>query len=113
MMGTVRVVSRRKGGLLARDNETIVMVDRTHHVLGNRHVLHDHTNREERTRVIAAYAADFERDMAAGGPMWAAVRDLTRRVQSGENIALCCWCAPRFCHGDLIRGAILGMLRDP
>lgn len=113
MSGTVRVVSKRKGGAQPRDNETVIDVDRTHHVLGNRHVLHDYTNSKERAAVIAAYAKDFSLDTTNHGPMWLAVMALTERVRLGESLALRCWCAPRPCHADILKDAILETLDTP
>lgn len=31
---------------------------------------------------------------------------LISRVQAGENIALCCWCAPLPCHADIIKATL-------
>ncbi|QII21743.1 DUF4326 domain-containing protein [Deinococcus wulumuqiensis R12] len=39
------------------------------------------------------------------------VDELISRVQTGENIALCCWCAPLPCHADTIK-ATLEALQD-
>ena len=100
--GSVRVVSRRKGGLQALPGEVVIDVDRSNPVLGNRHVLHNHKDAEERDRVIAAYAADLAADLMARGPMSRAIDSLGARVVMGERLAFRCWCAPRKCHGDLL-----------
>lgn len=99
-MGSIRVVSKRKGGVMPIAGETIVDVDRAHPVLGNRHILVDHRDDAERTRVIAANAEDFRQDAARQGPMFQALTALATRVAAGERIALRCWCAPDCCHAD-------------
>lgn len=103
--GAARVVSKRAGGLAAAPDETIVSIDRTNPVLGNRHILHDHSDPIERARVIAAHRCDVEQDLARGGPVDRELAALTQRVLAGERLALACWCkmkrAPRACHGDL------------
>ena len=100
--GSVRVVSKRKGGVTETSGETVIDVDRNHPVLGNRHILTNHEDADERRRVIAAYDKDFKADMAAQGPMFEAVSELAERVAGGEHLALRCWCAPRECHADII-----------
>ena len=104
--GSVRVVSQRKGGIEAKPGETVVDVDRTHPVLGNRHVLQNHKDAAERDRVIEAYAADLAADLMARGPMSREVEALGARVGRGEKLALRCWCAPRKCHGDLLANLV-------
>lgn len=98
--GSIRVVSKRKGAAGPTDAETVIDIDRSHPVLGNRHYLHDHNDDEERTRVIAAYVDDMRSDFEVKGPMFQTVGELAERVAGGERIALRCWCAPRPCHGD-------------
>ena len=102
-VGTIRIVSKRKGGIGAAPGETVIDVDRANPVLGNKHVLKNHNNAIERARIIAAYDADFKRDMAEHGPMSRACEDLARRLLNGEQLALSCWCAPRQCHAEIIR----------
>lgn len=96
--GSIRIVSKRKGGTAATADEFVIDVDRSNPVLGNRHVLRNHRDSEERDRVIAANAADFAADVAAGGPMLAAVQEIADRLLQGQKIALRCWCEPEPCH---------------
>lgn len=103
--GYVRVTNLRSSA--AMDNgpqpgETIHRVDRANPVLGNRHILFNRHDAVQRRRVISAYRADLERDLAAGGPMSREIGRLAERVMQGEQICLACWCAPSPCHGDLI-----------
>ena len=101
------MVSKRKGGISPFAGETVVDVDRTNPILGNRHVLADHRDDRQRETVIEAYRRDFEDDMARAGPMFRAVEGLARRFVAGESIALRCWCAPRPCHAEIIQRMVL------
>jgi hypothetical protein len=109
MSGYVRVINLRRD--MAPDSqpepgETVFAVDRTHPVLGNRHVLRNKLNRAEREGVLAAYRTDLEQDLAAQGPMYAEIEKLAERVRQGERICLACWCRPLPCHADLIEKAV-------
>lgn len=111
--GSVRVVSRRQGGTQALPGETVVDVDRGHPVLGNPHVLADHRDTRSRERVIALYEQDLIADESFRGPMTRAIEALRERVESGERIALRCWCAPHKCHADLLAQRILRTSPQP
>jgi hypothetical protein len=101
MTGTIRVVSKRSGGVKAAAGEVIIDADRKNPILGNRHVLSDHRDPEERAKVIHAHASlDLTPDILDGGPIFKALHAIAGRVQAGERIALACWCAPMPCHCD-------------
>jgi hypothetical protein len=100
-LGSIRVVSKRKGGITALPGDLIVDIDRTNPVLGNPHVLHNHKDPIERASVIASQALDVEQDLARSGPIFKALNEIAKKVESGNNVALRCWCAPEPCHGDL------------
>ena len=104
--GTVRVVSKRKGGVVPVAGEVVVEIDRSNPVLGNRHVLHDHRDPAARWRVIEAFRRDLEEDSQRSGPIASAIDNLAERVRRGERLALRCWCAPEPCHGDIIAAAV-------
>lgn len=108
--GSIRVISKRKGGVAAAPGEVIIDVDRVHPVLGNKYVLSNHNDHNERERVIARYTQDFEQDTAVSGPMFGAIVGIAERVSAGERIALRCWCAPRKCHADILRAKVLEIL---
>lgn len=99
-LGKARVTSKRKGGIPAAPHETIIHADRTNRILGNRHILHNHRDPEERARVIAAHGRDLDADLAVGGPISRELHRLAVQVALGKNIAFACWCAPRPCHAD-------------
>ena len=100
--GTVRVVSKRKGGIEPVAGELVIDVDRVHPILGNRHILHNYRDMDERARVIAAYDEDLAKDVAKRGPMLLEVERLAKRVKEGERLALRCWCAPLPCHAEIL-----------
>lgn len=100
--GSVRVVSKRKGGIEARSDESVVDVDRENPVLGNTFILHDHRDDKERALVIGKYKEKLNADWSRRGPMRKAIEDLAVRVKAGEKLALRCWCAPKWCHAELI-----------
>jgi Domain of unknown function (DUF4326) len=114
-VGSIRVVSKRKGGTAVRSDEIIIDVDRDNHNLGNRYVLKNHKDDEERDRVISTYQVDLENDCLAKGRMFSELLELSIKVSNGEKIALRCWCAPKKCHGDLLAMKIaeLAMLDRP
>ncbi|WP_455233399.1 DUF4326 domain-containing protein [Geopseudomonas aromaticivorans] len=99
--GSVRVVSKRKGGVAAEPGETVIDGDREDPVFGNRHILHNHRDDDERAQVIHQHLVeDYEPDVLAGGPIYRKMVGLAERVAAGERIAIACWCAPRSCHCD-------------
>ena len=62
---------------------------------------------EDRTKVIASYkqwlyAKIQARDPKVMGELWW-ILDLARRP---EGVTLVCWCAPKACHGDVIKAAL-------
>ena len=105
----IRVVSKRKGGIAANANEMIIPVDRTHPVLGNKHILHNYRDRDERNAVIDAYARDLEADCAVRGPMFREIQKIAELVGKDKPIALQCWCSPAKCHADLLLAKILSL----
>lgn len=116
MPGTIRVVSKRAGGLKANPDETVIPCDRRSPILGNRHILSNHRNPAEREQVIKNYAVDLGKDFAVKGPKFQACVALAARVRCGENIALECWCSvpppKKFvpCHGHLLAVQISEMV---
>lgn len=99
-LGKARVVSKRKGGIPAAPHETIIPADRSNRILGNRHILRNHRDPEERALVIAAHGRDLDADLAADGPISKELHRLAVQVALGRDIAFACWCAPRPCHAD-------------
>lgn len=107
-MANVRVVSKRKGGVQPARDELVVAIDRpSGSVLGNPY----HMVREsQRAEVIARFRADLAQDWREHGPMRAEVERIAELVRSGQGVALACWCAPKPCHGDIVKRAVEALL---
>lgn len=106
--GSIRVVSKRQGGIRPELGETVIDGDRKHPVFGNRHYLSNWQDPVERAAVIERHRReDFEPDIERGGPIYREMQALADRVRAGERIALSCWCAPLPCHCDHIAAGIL------
>jgi hypothetical protein len=67
----------------------------------------------ERAAVIAKYKATLWQDIKTNGPMLQELTKLQRRLEQGETISLGCWCAPKACHCDVIRAAVLWLMDNP
>lgn len=111
--GSIRIGSKRANSAgKPRPDESVIHVDRTNPVLGNRHVLRNHLDVIERTAVIRAYNADLIEDEKVGGPMTKAIARIADRVGAGENVILMCWCAPEFdCHARHIVTRVNRLIR--
>jgi len=48
----------------------------------------------------------MERSFHDNSRLWLAIEELAYRVYEGEELNLVCFCAPKACHGDLIKDAI-------
>lgn len=115
MSGTIRIGSKRANSAgKPRPGESVIHVDRTNPVLGNRHVLRNHLDSVERAKVIAAYEQDLLADEAVSGPMTKAIARIADRVASGERVVLLCWCFPEHsCHAQHIENRVRRMLALP
>lgn len=101
MSGSVRVISKRAGGVRADSDECVLDGDRKSPLLGNRHVLRDHRDADLRAKVIHAHLVqDLEPDILRGGPIYRELQRVAQLVSSGRRIAFACWCAPLPCHCD-------------
>jgi hypothetical protein len=43
-------------------------------------------------------------------PVKRKMQSLAKRIKAQEKIALQCWCAPKACHGDVIKGILEDMI---
>lgn len=62
----------------------------------------------ERPAVLARYAAWLQRELHAQERAFRELLRLLGLATSG-GVVLCCWCAPRLCHGQEIRKALLAL----
>lgn len=90
-LGYIRVVNiKGEEDFRPTKDETLIMMDRSNKVLGNRHFMRGHS-RLERERVIEAHREDLEADFAVDGPkrqaLWKIAMDI---VQNGTRVAAGC-----------------------
>lgn len=108
--GTIRVVSKRKGGDAAIAGEVEVDGDRNNPALGNPFHLDDWKDEAARMRVLRMHQQEIlEPDILYGGPVYREMERLAFRVRNGERIALSCWCKPLPCHLDPIVDGVMAL----
>jgi len=115
MLGTIRLGNLRASVPKSRkpkEGDTVVRFDRVNPILGNKHILYDAGNSEERAKVIALYKIDLNKDIQLKGPMFKAIEKLADKIIDGENIIGMCWCTPLPCHGSLIIEEVLKIVKN-
>jgi hypothetical protein len=90
---TIRVVNKKtfrgKGYYIGRPS-----------ALGNPFTM---KNESERDSVIAKYKEWFYQQLKNNENVKLEIRYLCELHSRGEDINLICWCAPKACHGDVIK----------
>lgn len=114
MSGSVAVVNfhHLPGKKLPDDSHVYIGRPRAGGVLGlgNPIELKDHNN--DRDAVIQAYKSYAKTQwLQAGSSFRPLVEALAKRVYAGEDLKLVCWCAPKTCHGDVLKSAIETLVR--
>lgn len=116
MFGHIAIGNKRKGGTAFPKDYIIIDVDRKNKILGNKYVLKNYLDDEERAQVINSYKIDYEIDWEENGPMKQESLKIARLVYKGKNVVLNCWCAgpPTFkpCHAEIIKDKIEEFLED-
>ena len=64
-----------------------------------------------RTDAIARYRIWLRQQWQRHGEVHAALLELARLYTEREQLTLLCWCAPRRCHAEVIREAVLGIVQ--
>ena len=103
MPGSIRVVNLRSYARGAAEDGVYVGRGRGS-VLGNPFSVAEHGRQE----CLARYRAHLDERLADPGSPEA--REIDRLVAlhlAGRDLALICWCAPRPCHGEIIRDFVL------
>lgn len=72
-------------------------------IFGNPFVLR---NEEQRKSVIVRYRTYLTTKYKEDERFRHALEDLANKVLAGQNLELVCYCAPRPCHGDIIKRAV-------
>ncbi len=102
----ITVLSRRAGLSDPLPGTTRVYVGRPS-VLGNPFAMRSEADRQ---RVVADYRAWLRSQYQTRGPERQELEHLLQLALAGP-LELVCYCAPRSCHADVIREALLGMAR--
>lgn len=76
--------------------------------LGNPYPLNKKVTRE---MVIDEYRIWLREQYAQRRPAGRELIRLARLVQKGHDLTLVCCCAPKACHGDVVKEAILGIVK--
>lgn len=99
---SVRVVSRRKGGIEATPGEVLVTIARPS-ILSNPFEMKEEGDRKEVCDKYEVYMRKrYEEDEAFNK----IILKLARKHRCGARLALQCWCAPKRCHGDSLKKLI-------
>lgn len=76
--------------------------------LANPYKMGDESDRE---RVIEQFRGWlWEQVQAREGAAWEELVRLAAKLKAGEKLSLVCWCAPKHCHGDVIKAYLAWML---
>lgn len=103
------VVSARQTGTPTPPGFTEVKISRPS-VLANPYRMKNPLETERR-KVIKEFKKFLtkEEQWKEASPVREEILSLAARLKGGEKIALKCWCAPKKCHGDVIRDAVLSI----
>ena len=93
---------------VGRNGPGVVYIGRPS-VLGNPFVM---TSEAQRTEVIAKYKVYFEKKMLGDMQFVKAVEWIVERART-HDVVLGCFCAPRACHGDVIKEYVDRKLAEP
>ena len=78
-------------------------------VLGNKFVVGKDGNRNE---VVEKYRKWLWVEFKKKSKVYEELVRIGRKVKNGEKVDLVCWCAPKRCHGDVVRNCIKWMIKD-
>lgn len=78
-------------------------------VLENKFIIGKDGNRNE---VVEKYRRWLWTEFNKEGEVYNELVRIARKVKNGKKVDLVCWCAPKGCHGDVIRNCIKWMIKD-
>ncbi len=78
-------------------------------MLGNPHYM---ANEGQRAAVVEAFRQELWKQLQRDTPQRREIERLARLHMAGEDINLICCCAPKSCHGDVVKRAILWMVEQ-
>ena len=115
MIGSIRLGNLRARVAKCRrpkKGDIVIRFDRVNHILGNKYMLYDAANFQERTKVISQYKKDLDMDIKLKGPMYKEIEKIANMVINGEHVIGMCWCSPLPCHGNLIIDEVLKIINN-
>ena len=101
----ITVVNKRKGGkgiYIGRGNKHTAGS-----VLGNPFKM---KHEGDRDRVVEAYRIWLESQLKLDGEVKQEIRRIADLSRAGRQVNLVCWCAPKRCHGDIVKEVVEGIL---
>ena len=101
-MGLIQVLSLRGRGGVRPCGESVGRPS----VLGHPYVVGRHGTK---AHVVALYRLWLRQQWHRGGAVRQELERLAAKYRRDGQLTLLCWCAPRPCHADVIREAVLGM----
>jgi len=76
--------------------------------LGNPYVVGRHGTQEH---VVALYRLWLRKQWRRGGAVRQEIERLAAKYRHDGQLTLLCWCAPLPCHADVVREAVLALVR--
>jgi hypothetical protein len=64
-----------------------------------------------REQAVASYRVWLRQQWKLGGAPRARLLALARQYKAEGKLVLSCWCAPRQCHAEVVREAVLGIVK--
>lgn len=99
-MNSIQVVNKKNGGrglYIGRPS-----------ILGNPFKMNRETERDD---VVEQYRVWLMKELKKNGNVRDKIREIARQVTAGETVNLVCWCAPKRCHGDVVKEVVEQVLR--
>jgi len=104
MVGNITVVNKKT--FKTPEKGKVIDISRPN-ILGNPFKME---NEDQRELVCIKFYHYLREEYKKKGQIYDELIRIKDMVKSGKDIYLECWCAPKMCHGDIIKNAILGML---
>ena len=64
-----------------------------------------------RDESIERYRKELWFEIKKEGRVYEYLLELVEKLRKGEDITLGCWCKPKRCHGDIVKGCLEWMLK--
>jgi hypothetical protein len=105
MLGVIKVVNIKTFDSSRIDGEVFNIMRPS--ILGNPFKMEDESDREI---VVRSFYHYLRKEFTKKEEVFNELKRLTEIVKSGKDLFLVCCCAPKSCHGDIIKNAIEGII---